>query len=163
MTEVRVPTLGESVTEATIATWFKKIGDSVAVDEMICELETDKVTVEVPSHVAGTLTKIIAAEAQVARVALRKEFGIDSFAAFRALPSDKKAAYMARNAKHGSTVSDFVDHIDYVKNLVGIDYVALGSDFDGFIPLPREMRDVTDLPVITQCMLNRGYSENEVD
>jgi len=62
MTEVRVPTLGESVTEATIATWFKKIGDSVAVDEMICELETDKVTVEVPSPVAGTLTEIIAAE-----------------------------------------------------------------------------------------------------
>ncbi len=62
MTEVRVPTLGESVTEATIATWFKKVGDSVAVDEMICELETDKVTVEVPSPIAGTLTEIVAAE-----------------------------------------------------------------------------------------------------
>ena len=47
--EVRVPTLGESVTEATVATWFKKPGDAVAVDEMLCELETDKVTVEVPS------------------------------------------------------------------------------------------------------------------
>mgnify|MGYP000221023309 CR=1 FL=1 len=43
-TEVRVPTLGESVTEATVATWFKKPGDSVDVDEMLCELETDKVT-----------------------------------------------------------------------------------------------------------------------
>jgi 2-oxoglutarate dehydrogenase E2 component (dihydrolipoamide succinyltransferase) len=51
--EVRVPTLGESVTEATVATWFKKVGDAVAVDEMLCELETDKVTVEVPSPVAG--------------------------------------------------------------------------------------------------------------
>ncbi|WP_299375215.1 2-oxoglutarate dehydrogenase complex dihydrolipoyllysine-residue succinyltransferase [uncultured Tateyamaria sp.] len=61
-TEVRVPTLGESVTEATVATWFKKPGDSVAVDEMLCELETDKVTVEVPSPVAGTLGDIIAAE-----------------------------------------------------------------------------------------------------
>ena len=48
MTEVRVPTLGESVTEATVATWFKKPGDAVAQDEMLCELETDKVTVEVP-------------------------------------------------------------------------------------------------------------------
>ena len=48
-TEVRVPTLGESVTEATVATWFKKPGDAVAADEMLCELETDKVTVEVPS------------------------------------------------------------------------------------------------------------------
>ncbi|MGR3290148.1 MAG: 2-oxoglutarate dehydrogenase complex dihydrolipoyllysine-residue succinyltransferase [Paracoccaceae bacterium] len=61
-TEVRVPTLGESVTEATIATWFKQSGDAVAVDEMLCELETDKVTVEVPSPVAGTLGEIIAAE-----------------------------------------------------------------------------------------------------
>jgi len=61
-TELRVPTLGESVTEATIATWFKKPGEAVAVDEMLCELETDKVTVEVPSPVAGTLAEIVAAE-----------------------------------------------------------------------------------------------------
>ncbi|SDW91284.1 2-oxoglutarate dehydrogenase complex dihydrolipoyllysine-residue succinyltransferase [Roseicitreum antarcticum] len=61
-TEVRVPTLGESVTEATVATWFKKPGDNVAVDEMLCELETDKVTVEVPSPVAGKLAEIVAAE-----------------------------------------------------------------------------------------------------
>ncbi len=60
--EVRVPTLGESVTEATVATWFKKPGDSIAVDEMLCELETDKVTVEVPSPAAGTLGEIIAGE-----------------------------------------------------------------------------------------------------
>ncbi len=61
-TEVRVPTLGESVTEATVATWFKKPGDAVAVDEMLCELETDKVTVEVPSPVAGTMGELVAAE-----------------------------------------------------------------------------------------------------
>ena len=61
-TPVKVPTLGESVTEATIATWFKKPGDPVAVDEMLCELETDKVTVEVPSPVAGVLAEIVAAE-----------------------------------------------------------------------------------------------------
>jgi len=62
MTEVRVPTLGESVTEATVATWFKKPGDTVAQDEMLCELETDKVTVEVPAPAAGTLSEIVAAE-----------------------------------------------------------------------------------------------------
>jgi 2-oxoglutarate dehydrogenase E2 component (dihydrolipoamide succinyltransferase) len=61
-TEVRVPTLGESVTEATVATWFKQPGEAVAADEMLCELETDKVTVEVPSPVAGTLTELVAAE-----------------------------------------------------------------------------------------------------
>jgi|GEM_PF-6541645 len=47
-TEVRVPTLGESVTEATVATWFKKAGDTVAVDEMLCELETDNASA--PDH-----------------------------------------------------------------------------------------------------------------
>ena len=62
MTEVRVPTLGESVTEATVATWFKKAGDAVAQDDMLCELETDKVTVEVAAPVAGTLSEIVAAE-----------------------------------------------------------------------------------------------------
>jgi len=61
-TEVRVPTLGESVSEATVATWFKKPGDSVALDEMLCELETDKVTVEVPSPAAGKLAEIVADE-----------------------------------------------------------------------------------------------------
>ena len=64
MTEIRVPTLGESVTEATVATWFKKPGDSVAIDEMLCELETDKVTVEVPSTVSGILSEIVAHEGE---------------------------------------------------------------------------------------------------
>lgn len=67
-TEVRVPTLGESVTEATVATWFKKPGDTVAVDEMLCELETDKVTVEVPSPIAGTLDEIVAGEGETVGV-----------------------------------------------------------------------------------------------
>tara|TARA_B110000261_G_scaffold96044_1_gene108707 strand:+ start:2285 stop:3463 length:1179 start_codon:yes stop_codon:yes gene_type:complete len=62
MTEVRVPTLGESVTEATVATWFKKPGDAVAQDEMICELETDKVTVEVAAPVTGILSEIVVPE-----------------------------------------------------------------------------------------------------
>ncbi len=81
-TEVRVPTLGESVTEATVATWFKKPGDSVAVDEMLCELETDKVTVEVPSPVAGILSEIVAAEGDTvgvdALLAQISEGGADS-------------------------------------------------------------------------------------
>ena len=62
MIQVRVPTLGESVTEATVATWFKKVGDPIAVDEMMCELETDKVTVEVPAPINGILGKIISGE-----------------------------------------------------------------------------------------------------
>ncbi len=58
--EIRVPTLGESVTEATIGQWFKKVGDAVAADEPVVELETDKVTIEVPAPSAGTLESIAA-------------------------------------------------------------------------------------------------------
>ena len=64
MIELKVPTLGESVTEATVGTWFKKVGDNVAIDEMICELETDKVTIEVPSTVDGVVSKIIVKEGE---------------------------------------------------------------------------------------------------
>ncbi|MGF0539590.1 2-oxoglutarate dehydrogenase complex dihydrolipoyllysine-residue succinyltransferase [Agrobacterium sp. ES01] len=63
-TEIRVPTLGESVSEATIGTWFKKVGDTVKADEPLVELETDKVTVEVPAPASGVLTEIVAAEGE---------------------------------------------------------------------------------------------------
>ena len=58
--EVRVPTLGESMTEATVGRWFKSVGEAVAQDEALLELETDKVTVEVPAPVSGTLLEIAA-------------------------------------------------------------------------------------------------------
>ncbi len=58
MADIRVPTLGESVTEATVGKWFKKAGDPVAVDEPLVELETDKVTLEVPAPAAGVLSAI---------------------------------------------------------------------------------------------------------
>ena len=61
-TEIRVPTLGESVSEATIGKWFKKVGDTIAADEPLVELETDKVTIEVPAPAAGTLSEITANE-----------------------------------------------------------------------------------------------------
>jgi len=69
--ELKVPTLGESVTEATVAKWFKAAGDAVAVDEAVVELETDKVTVEVNAPVAGAIESIAAEEgAEVAVGAL---------------------------------------------------------------------------------------------
>lgn len=62
MTDITVPTLGESVTEATVGQWLKSAGDSVEKDEVIVELETDKVSVEVPAPEAGVLSEIIAEE-----------------------------------------------------------------------------------------------------
>jgi 2-oxoglutarate dehydrogenase E2 component (dihydrolipoamide succinyltransferase) len=68
MTEIRVPTLGESVTEATIGRWFKKPGDPVKVDEPLVELETDKVTIEVPAPSAGVLSDIAAKDGDTVSV-----------------------------------------------------------------------------------------------
>ena len=104
MTDVRVPTLGESVTEATVATWFKKPGDAVAVDEMLCELETDKVTVEVPSPVAGTMGEIIAAEGETV--------GVDALLATiseGAAAKPEKAAKPATEAAPADDKSSAVD------------------------------------------------------
>ena len=68
MTDIRVPTLGESVTEATVGKWFKKPGDAVAVDEPLVELETDKVTLEVPAPAAGVLADIAAKDGETVAV-----------------------------------------------------------------------------------------------
>ena len=66
--EIRVPTLGESVTEATIAQWYKKPGEAVSMDEPLCELETDKVTIEVPAQSAGVLEEILFEEGATVEV-----------------------------------------------------------------------------------------------
>ena len=107
-TEVRVPTLGESVTEATVATWFKQPGDAVAVDEMLCELETDKVTVEVPSPVAGTLSEIVAAEGETVGVdALLAQIAEgDAAAAPAAKKEEPKAEAAPAPAKATKDVED---------------------------------------------------------
>lgn len=68
MSEVRLPALGESVTEGTVTRWLKKIGDSVAIDEPLVEVSTDKVDTEIPSPVAGTLQQILVAEDETAAV-----------------------------------------------------------------------------------------------
>jgi 2-oxoglutarate dehydrogenase E2 component (dihydrolipoamide succinyltransferase) len=66
--EIRVPTLGESVTEATIGRWFKQAGEAVAIDEPLVELETDKVTVEVPAPASGVLTSVAAKDGETVSV-----------------------------------------------------------------------------------------------
>ncbi|MEE4211778.1 MAG: 2-oxoglutarate dehydrogenase complex dihydrolipoyllysine-residue succinyltransferase [Parvularcula sp.] len=90
MVEIRVPTLGESVTEATIGQWLKKEGDTVAADEPIVELETDKVSVEVPAPAAGVLSKITAKEGETVELdALLGEIGEGKAGAASAKPQAK--------------------------------------------------------------------------
>ncbi len=95
MAEIRVPTLGKSVTEATIGKWFKKPGDPVAVDEPLVELETDKVTIEVPAPAAGTLGEISAKDGETVAVGALLGMvteGGAAKAAPKAAPAEARAA-----------------------------------------------------------------------
>ncbi len=92
MTEIRVPTLGESVTEATIGRWFKKAGDAVAVDEPLVELETDKVTIEVPAPSAGVLGEIAAKDGETVAVGALLGQITDGAAGAAAKPAPAPAA-----------------------------------------------------------------------
>lgn len=110
-TEIRVPTLGESVTEATIAQWFKKPGDKVNADEPIVELETDKVTVEVPAPASGTLTDILVKEGDTVEVgALLGQISEGAGAA----PAAKAPAAKAESAKPAPAASASAETVDVV-------------------------------------------------
>ena len=92
-TEIRVPTLGESVSEATIAKWFKKPGDAVKADEPLLELETDKVTLEVTAPSAGILAEIVAKDGET--VSPGALLGQISAGGAKAAPVEAKAAAAA--------------------------------------------------------------------
>ena len=96
MPDIKVPTLGESVTEATVAKWFKKVGDAVAMDEPVVELETDKVTVEVRAESAGTLSEVVAAEGS--EVGVGAVLGVIGAAGAVAAPAKKAEAPKAAPA-----------------------------------------------------------------
>lgn len=104
--DVMVPSLGESVSEATVSTWFKKVGDTVAQDEMLCELETDKVSVEVPSPAAGVLAEIVAPEGTTVDASAKLAVISASGAAPAAKSDDKPAAAPAAAASSGKDVED---------------------------------------------------------
>jgi 2-oxoglutarate dehydrogenase E2 component (dihydrolipoamide succinyltransferase) len=99
MTDIRVPTLGESVTEATIGKWFKHPGDAVAVDEPLVELETDKVTIEVPAPAAGVLAEIAAKDGETVAVgALLGQIRDGAAAPAKPAPAPEKSSPVAAAA-----------------------------------------------------------------
>lgn len=107
MTDVMVPALGESVSEATVSTWFKKPGDFVKQDEMLCELETDKVSVEVPAPVSGVLAEIIAPEG--ATVAANARLAIMTEGGAAAAPAPKAEAAAPAAAPAPAAAKDVED------------------------------------------------------
>ena len=133
MAEIRVPTLGKSVTEATIGRWFKKAGDVVAVDEPLVELETDKVTIEVPAPAAGVLTDVAVRDGDTVAVGALlgaiKEGAGAAPAKAAAPPAAAKAAAPAPAAVPGATLAPSVRKIAAE---TGIDASAMpGSGKDG--------------------------------
>lgn len=88
---------------------------------------------------------------------LREKFGDDETGYQNAL-----ATYRAKHPVYAGSVHDVVDHIDHVVQLAGIDHVGLGSDYDGITRLPKQLEDVSTYPVITQVLLDRGYSEADI-
>lgn len=105
-TEIRVPTLGESVTEATIGKWFKKVGEAVAIDEPLVELETDKVTIEVPAPAAGVLSEITAQEGDTVEVnALLGQLSTDGAAVAAPKVAAQPAATVSAPAASGPAMS----------------------------------------------------------
>ena len=140
-TEVRVPALGESVTEATVATWFKKVGDAVAVDEILCELETDKVSLDVPSPVAGVLAEIVAAEGTtVAASALLAQITEGAVATAPPAAKDK-----------------------VTKALEGVPSTVIEPSLAPIAgPEPTVPRDVEDAPSAKKAMAEAGISRDAV-
>ena len=138
MTDVMVPTLGESVTEATVSTWFKKPGDAVKIDEMLCELETDKVSVEVPSPVNGVLTEILAPEG--ATVAANARLAIVTEGA--AAPAAKDKVTKA---------------LEDVPSTVAEPSLAPIAG-----PEPTVLRDVEDAPSAKKAMAEAGLTRDQV-
>ena len=102
--EIRVPTLGESVTEATIAQWYKKPGDAVAMDEPLCELETDKVTIEVPAQSAGVLAEVVVNEGETVEVGAL--LGSIGEGAGTAAPAASEAAAAPAETPQAETASE---------------------------------------------------------
>ncbi|WP_284162583.1 2-oxoglutarate dehydrogenase complex dihydrolipoyllysine-residue succinyltransferase [Frigidibacter sp. SD6-1] len=140
MTDVMVPSLGESVTEATVSTWFKKVGDQVKVDEMLCELETDKVSVEVPSPVAGILAEILAPEG--ATVDPKARLAIISEGASAAAPKAESAAPKAEDPK--------------IEAAADVGSPGAGPEDT------KPRKDVEDAPAAKKAMEEAGLSRDQV-
>lgn len=129
--EIKVPPLGESVTEATIAKWFKKQGDYVKADELLVELETDKVTMEVNAAASGTLEAISANEGDVVSVGAVLGSIAEGGAPKAAAPVPSQAAAPAPKAeasKEGHPLSPAVRKIVTENNLQPSSIAATGKD-----------------------------------
>ena len=149
MTDVMVPSLGESVSEATVSTWFKKPGDAVKQDEMLCELETDKVSVEVPSPVTGVLSEILAPEGTTVAANARLAIVTEGAAASAPAPA-KPSATETERAGYATEIKDKAAQAEAVNS------PGAGPE----TPTPRA--DVENAPSAKKAMAEAGLSPDQV-
>ncbi|MBB3997504.1 2-oxoglutarate dehydrogenase complex dihydrolipoyllysine-residue succinyltransferase [Aureimonas pseudogalii] len=164
-TEVKVPTLGESVTEATIGQWFKKAGDRVEQDETIAELETDKVTVEVPSPAAGILEEIVAQEGETVGVgALIAMIGAgDGKAAAPKAATEKPVADGGGEKQAASGATEGYGNASTAPASTGPDSVGSGSDTSLPSPSGTGSNDMPAAPSAQKLMTEKGLGASDVE
>ena len=141
-TEIRVPTLGESVTEATIGKWFKKAGEAVAADEPIVELETDKVTIEVPAPAAGVLSEIIAKDGETVGVGAILGTIVEGGAKAAPQPRQDTAVAQASAPTAASTTKEAaaqltrsaLDFLDMTRQFGAAELEQYASELSGQLP-----------------------------
>ncbi|SDO64728.1 2-oxoglutarate dehydrogenase complex dihydrolipoyllysine-residue succinyltransferase [Phyllobacterium sp. OV277] len=150
-TEIRVPTLGESVSEATIGKWFKKVGEAIVADEPLVELETDKVTLEVPAAAAGVLEEITAKEGDTVEVGAL----LGMIGAAGAAPAAKKeeakpeAVAQASGAAGASSVAEAE---------------AKAGEVAGNTPVTaRKESEMPASPAASKLLAEKGVSVSQVD
>lgn len=127
-TEIKVPTLGESVTEATVAKWMKSVGDAVAADEPLVELETDKVTLEVNAPATGTLSDIVADEGAEVEVGALLGVLAEGAGAPVAAPATATEPAPAAPGTAARTLSPAVRKLIEENNLDAMSIPATGKD-----------------------------------
>ncbi len=153
-TEIRVPTLGESVSEATIGKWFKKVGEAIAVDEPLVELETDKVTIEVPAAAAGSLAEITAKEGDTVEVgALLGMIGSGDGAA--AAPSPQKEAAKPEavaQASGAAAATSTAEAATKTAEIAGEPAIA-----------QRKPSEMPASPAASKLLAEKGVSASQVD
>lgn len=150
--EIRVPVLGESVTEATVGQWFKNEGDTVKIDEPIVELETDKVTLEVPSPVTGTLGKLIVKRGDVVEVgalltSISLESGETSAAPKKQAPAENKTADEPKKEKSDAEILVPVLGESVTEATVGTWFKSVGDNINADEPLVELETDKVTLEV----------------
>ncbi|HVW56273.1 MAG TPA: 2-oxoglutarate dehydrogenase complex dihydrolipoyllysine-residue succinyltransferase [Rhizobiaceae bacterium] len=160
-TEIRVPTLGESVTEATVGKWFKKAGDAIAADEPVVELETDKVTIEVPAPAAGSLSEITVKEGETVEVGAL--LGMIGEAGAKTTPAAQKAGNGKSSSEAtGASVSKSASPARK-EGVESTRQVAHGAAEGSSDAGPVEPREMPPAPSAAKLLAEKNLSVDQVE